>query len=585
MNISKSFKYMVLAGALGMGFSSCGDFLDRPGEDNYNVDTFYKTDDQCYMGVNYLYNSPWYDFIRGYIKMGEVLSGNYYMGSSPYLSFNVKGTDEDLVSMSYSLWAEIGHCNTVYRNLGNSEGPSQEAINTCRGECLGWKAMAYFYLVRAFGEVPIVHDNSEEIAGGTYNDKYKVKREDVYEYIIMTLEEAMKLLPKTNQKGRLDYYCAEALLAKVYLTKSGLGMAGSRNQADLDKAAEYAKDVIDNSGRHLLPVYSDIFRMQNNDNEEALYSWKWSAGRDPWTQQNSLQCDLAPTGFDEFGDTWGGYCGPSVDLQDAFGVDVLNTSPDSRIDTDARRKATMMLPGDVYEYFWTDKGGFDPLRFCFDPEGYGKGGPGDWQSPTGAMVVKHLYGNTYDHVQALGTAPDNMANGLATHILRLADIYLVYAEAVLGNAASTSDANALQAFNAVRSRSIPTATPKTSITFDDVWKERRLELSFEGDRWFDYVRRSYYDMAGAIDELTHQRRNTYWNLNAVYKYYYENGVWDLSKAAADAETGEAGYDTQTAAPNVTESSFALPFPTEDVVFNPHLMEDAINVNVREVYAY
>lgn len=201
------------------------------------------------------------------------------------------------------------------------------------------------------------------------------------------------------------------------------------------------------------------------------------------------------------------------------------------------------------------------------------------------MCVKHLYGNTYDHVQALGIAPDNMANGLATHILRLGDIYLVYAEAVLGNAASTSDASALQAFNAVRSRSMPNATPKTSITFDDVWKERRLELAFEGDRWFDYVRRSYYDVEGAIADLSKQRRNSYWNLSALFKYYYENGVWDISKAAAAGDTGEAGYDTSTAAPNVTANSFVLPFPTEDVVFNPHLSEPAISVNVREEYKY
>lgn len=585
MNYQKYLKYALFSGALAIGLSSCNDFLDRPGEDSYNVSTYYQTDEQCYMGVNYLYNSPWYDFIRGYMKMGEVLSGNYYVGSSPYLDFSVNGTDTDLVNMSYSLWAEIGHCNTVYRNLGGASGPSQEAIDICRGECLAWKAMAYFYLVRAFGDVPIVHDNGGEISAGVYNQKYKVKREDVYEYVIMTLEEAMKLLPKQGQKGRLDYYSAEALLSKVYLTKSGLGQTGSRNQADLDKAAEYALDVIDNSGRHLLPVYSDIFRLQNNDNEEALYSWKWSSARDPWTQQNSIQSDLAPCGFDEFGDNWGEWAGPSVDLQDAFGVDVMNVSPDDRIDTDVRRKATMMLPGDKYEYFWTDKGGFDPLKFCYDPDGYGKGGPGDWKSPTGAMCVKHLYGNNYDHVSALGVSADNMTNGLATHILRLADIYLVYAEAKLGNAASTSDARALECFNAVHSRGVPNATPKTSITFDDVWKERRLELAFEGDRWFDFVRLSYYDEAKAIAELKAQRRNQYWNLSPLYKYYYETGVWDRSKAAETSGADMSGYDESTEVPNVTSASFTMPFPTEDVVFNPHLMEDAINVDVRTEYAY
>lgn len=52
-----------------------------------------------------------------------------------------------------------------------------------------------------------------------------------------------------------------------------------------------------------------------------------------------------------------------------------------------------------------------------------------------------------------------MANGLSTHILRLSDIYLVYAEAVLGNSESTSDASALAAFNAVRSRGKRLAAP------------------------------------------------------------------------------------------------------------------------------
>ncbi len=581
----KNLKYLGVVAALGMGLSSCNDFLDRPNEDNYNVGTFYETDEQCYQGVNYIYNSPWYDFQRGFIKVGEVMSGNMYMGSSPYLTFTVNGTDTDLINMSYSLWAVIGHSNTVYKNIGESSGPSEEVKNYTRGECLTWKAMAYFYLVRTFGDVPIVHDNAKEITEGTYNSKFKIKRADVYEYIIMTLEKAMELLPKkAAQKGRIDYYCAEALLAKVYLTRSGLNMSGSRNQDDLDMAAKLSKDVIDNSGRHLLDKYSDVFRLQNNESEESLIAWRWSAGRDPWTQQNTLQSDLAPQGFDEFGDCWGGWGGPSVDLQDAFNIDVINTDPKNRIDTDTRRKATMMLPGDHYEYFWTNKGGFDVLKFSYDAEDYGKGGPGQWQCGTGAYNVKHLYGNGYDHEAATGTAAGNMFSMLATHILRLSDVYLIHAEAVLGNNASTSNASALEAYNAVRGRAIPGVTPKASITFDDVWKERRLELAGEGDRWYDYVRLSYYDVNRAINELKSQRRNTYWNLDALYKYYYENGVWDPSKAGSDNGV-EFGYDDQTEAPNVTASSFTLPFPTQDAVMNPNLLKDPIDCDVRTEYAY
>jgi hypothetical protein len=570
---------MSVAAALTLGMSSCDDFLDRPTEDSYTTENFYQTDEQCYQGVNYLYNSPWYDFQRGFIKVGEVMSGNMYWGSSPYLTLTTNGTDEDLVNMSYSLWSVIAHSNTVYNNLAKASA-GEEVRRICQGECLTWKALAYFYLVRTFGDVPIIHDNTAELEAGTYNEKYKVKKADVYEYIIMTLEAAMDRLPKSASTGRLDYYCAEALLSKVYLTRSGLGQTGSRSTSDLQMAAQLAKDVIDNSGRHLLASYPDVFRLANNESEESLIAWRWSCGRDPWTQQNTLQSDLAMQGFDENGDCWGGWGGPSVDLQDAFGVSALD-DPSLRVDSDTRRQATMMLAGDVYSYFWTDKGGFDVLRFVYDSSDYGKGGPGGaWQCPTGAYNVKHLYGDNYDHEQALGSTPQVMANGLATHILRLSDVYLIYAEAVLGNNATTTDASALAAFNAVRSRAIPTASPKTVITFDDIWKERRLELAGEGDRWYDFVRRSYYDSEGAVNELKSQRRNAFNGYDALAKAYYESDyqTWKVDEATTY-------YDTDTAAPLVTADTFTLPFPTEDIVMNPHLQEDAISLDVRSEYSY
>ena len=569
-----NIKYWAFAAVLGMGATSCEDFLDRPTEDNYNVSNFYQNDEQCIQGVNYMYNSPWYDFQRGFIKIGEVMSGNMYWGSSPYLDFSVNGTDQDLINMSYSLWAANGHANTVYSNL-QAANASEAVKNQCMGECLTWKALAYFFLVRTFGDVPIVHDNNADLTSGTYNEKFKVKRANVYEYIVMTLEKAIELLPETAASGRIDKYCAEGLLAKVYLTKAGV--TGSLNADDLANAAKYAKDVIDNSGRSLLPVYSDIFRLKNNRSEESLIAWRWSSGRDPWTQQNTLQSDLAMVGFDEFGDCWGGYGGPSVDLQLAFGVDVL-ANPDSRTDTDTRRQATMMLPGDVYSYFWTDKGGFDYLKFIYDAE-YGKGGPGGTlQSPTGANNVKHLYGNANDHVEGAGTSAQNMASSLATHILRLADVYLIYAEAMIGTGSSTTDASALAAFNAVRNRAIPGAEPKTSITWDDVWKERRVELAGEGDRWYDFVRLSYYNPQKAIAELKAQKRNAFWGLDALYKGYFESGQWVVDETSMM-------YDEDTPIPNANESIFTLPFPTEDVVFNENLMKDPIEVDVRSEFSY
>lgn len=573
---------IAFTGVLLTGLVSCSDFLNRPAEDTYNVDNFYENDDQCIQGVNYLYNSPWFDFQRAFLWVGEVLSGNLYMGNSQYQDFSLNGTDTDLVNMSYSLWSVNAHANTVIYNIRNSEGPSQAIKNQCIGEALTWKAFAYFYMVRSFGEVPIIHDNAEMIGSGEYNNVYKVTRANVYEYIIMTLEKAMELLPKTgvNSNGRIDYYAAEALLAKVYLTKAGL--SGSLSADDLKKAEDYAWDVIQNSGRDLMPVYSDLFRLQNNINEECLISWQWSPSRDPWTQQNSIQPDIALTGFSDFEENcWGGWRGPTVDLQDAFGVSATDNPAVRQAERDTRRKATMMMAGDIYDYFWTDKGGFDYLRFIYDSEDYGKGGPsGQFQSPTGANVVKHLTGRQADHIAGLGVSAANMASGLATHLLRFADVLLIYAEAKMGPARETSDPDALEAFNRVRRRAGVDEIQGT-LTWEDVWKERRLELALEGDRWYDFVRRSYYDMDGTIAEIKAQRRNEWYNLGTIYEPYYESGY-----SSWPTELDESvRYNEDTPAPNVTAESFTLPVPTEDIVFNPHLMESAIEVNVRELYSY
>ena len=213
----KNIKYAAAATLICFSMTSCDNFLDKPVVDSYNTDNYYNSDDACISGVNYLYNSPWYDFQRGFIKVGEVFSGNMYWGSSPYMNFSVNGTDADLINMSYSLWSVIGHASTVYESLGDAKA-SASVKAQCMGECLAWKAMAYFYLVRTFGDVPIIHSNSETLAKGDYNTAPKVQKSDVYDYIILTLEKAMELLPKTKStSGRIDYYCAEGLLAKVYL--------------------------------------------------------------------------------------------------------------------------------------------------------------------------------------------------------------------------------------------------------------------------------------------------------------------------------------------------------------------------------
>ncbi|GHV58074.1 membrane protein [Bacteroidia bacterium] len=555
----KSIKYITLLFALGWIMVACEDFLNRPNQDGYNLDTFYQTDEQCIQAVNPLYSSPWYDFQRGFFKVGEVTAGNYYWGGSPYMSFNYSNDDADLNNMSASLWSVNAYVNGIIENINLKSGPdvSEAVKQKVKGEALVWKAMTYFYLVRIFGEVPIIHNNGALIASGDYNQLNKATVPNIYDYIILTLNQAIEWLPEQNAVGRIDRYTAYGLMAKVYLTKSGFGMKGSRNAADLQKAAEYAKIVIDKSGRKLLPNYQDIFLLKNNLNEECLLSWHWKSGREPWTMQNTLQSDLAITNFSEFADTWGGYQGPSVDLQSAFGEDALSLS---RNNSDTRRKAIMMMYGDKYDHFWTDKGGFDWTAEVVKNQKNA--------NDVGANCAKHLVGDNADHIAGNGESMYNMATGLSTHLLRLADVYLIYAEAVIGNNGSTTDAGALDAYNKVLLRARPMATPVTSITWEDVWKQRRLELALEGDRWYDYVRWHYYEPEKAIAELKGQLRSRYYGL----QNYYETGTFNAN---------DTYYDKQPTIPNVMDASFTLPFPITDLTKNPNLMKPGVDTDLSQ----
>ena len=176
-----------------------------------------------------------------------------------------------------------------------------------------------------------------------------------------------------------------------------------------------------------------------------------------------------------------------------------------------------------------------------------------------------------------------MASQLPTHILRLSDVYLIYAEACV----LTGDSgNALTYVNKVRERA--NAKPLASVTFNDVWKERRLELALEGDRWYDFVRRSYYDMDACIAELKAQRRSHWDGINAVYKSYVvdDEGKY-VGPGAHKWDKSTIVYNNEDDLVDVKPSMFTVPFPTEDVVMNPKVgsTSEPIRLNVRETFSY
>jgi hypothetical protein len=381
------------------------------------------------------------------------------------------------------------------------------------------------------------------------------------------LEKAVELLPESNDAGRIDKYAAYGLLAKVYLTASGVGQSGSRDQAMLDKAKEYAELVVDNSGRILEPVFGNLYRISTgNYNSENLISLHWYSLSSFWTCRNWSQPDFVSANFSGTGSGWGQYTGPTVDLQQLFDEDARSTT---RQNADQRRKATMMMYNDFYPYWWRESE-LEGFLATWDNEN--NVADAQFECPTGAMSVKYIHGNNNDHIAEAGHPTDGgMSSSTATHLLRLADVYLIFVEAVMGNSSSTSDAKALTVYNQVLNRAgLPSVT---SVSFDDLFDQRRKELAFEGDNWYDYVRLSYYNESLAEQKILAQERG-YYALTQLKELYAG------ARNAADVEF--TSYNVSRIISNANGEKFRIPFPDTDLTANPHLLEAPVDYDFSQV---
>ncbi|RYY19192.1 MAG: RagB/SusD family nutrient uptake outer membrane protein, partial [Sphingobacteriaceae bacterium] len=377
---------------------------------------------------------------------------------------------------------------------------------------------AYFYLVQLWGSVPIITDNR------TLADQPQVNRnlvKDVYRFIIEDMTFAARNLRVVKDAGRVNKWSAEGMLAKIYLTRSGLkddgtGVNGARNQALLDSAKFYAGDVCKNSGLALVPVYDDLFKIANNNNDESLFAFQWISST-TYGVGNSFQGYFAAESkLTGVGDGFGGANTPSIDIYEKYIVG------------DTRRKSTYMRSGDFYPELLQSQGGYRVTE-------------------TSPHVKKYIVGTPADNNGRVAF----LSTGMNTYILRLADVYLLYAEAIIGNSGTTADQDALNYYNMVRRRA-GLAVKTAPLSKADVLLERRLELAMEGQYWYDLLRQHDVSPAATIQEIGNQDRG---------RITYD--------ANANTTSKESVFSTPT------DASFKLQYPAADVITNPKLLDPAV----------
>lgn len=536
--------HIIIAAALALGCSSCDDYLTQTNTYQANDETFLDSDAAVRATTAPLYNYVWNSFnAKFYYSVGDGRANNLTARWSdyiyPYTNFTETSLSPGLEDAWGSFYSVVAQSNNVINRILNFSAPSvsEEARIQGIAEARFMRGLAYWYIGSVWNCAIIYTDTSSKVTDYVC-PPHRVT--DVMEFAIRDLEYAAANLSATqSDEGRVTKYSAFGILSRVYLSMAGLTTEGAydgsniatdynrgtRNPYYLDLARQAALKCIEGP-YSLLPDYGDLFRVKTwNNNAESIFQLQWLQGSTSaigWGCNNDLSAFFGwSTMVCEV--NWGNATYASYDL-----VREYNDPKDFA----ERRHATIATVGAYYDDLNTKNGGY-----TYDETETG------YQSK--CNIKKYVIGKLDDNGISY-----QQSMGVNTYMMRLAEVYLNLAEAILGNDASTSDATALEYFNKVRERA--GVDPKEVLTYEDLRHERRIELALEGQYWYDLLRRSYYKRQEVVNYLNNQDRNC----------GYE---WDETEVCQYAKTSD-GTGVSTA----TEASLVFPFSDVDLGRNPQL---------------
>ena len=553
---------LLLTGALSL--TGCADdFLDQTNSYQLSQDNFFTSDEAVNQEIYPLYNYVWYMFNdKFYYGMGDGRANNITAQYSnyiyPYTNFTETGVSVGLTDAWRSFYVVVAQSNNAINNISNfsTDGVSETAKRQGVAEARFMRGVAYWYIASLWG-CAIIYENTGDLV-----NNYVVaanRQTDAMEFAIRDMEYAAVYLPASSTGGRVNKYSAYAMLSRFYLSMAGLTTSGrydgsniaternrgTRNEYYLDAAKKAAAKCINEGPYKLLDNYADLFAAATfNNNDESIFQLQWQTGAGNGLAQSMTRFLAWSTQVNQ-GNSWGGstYC--SDDLFKEF-KEYDNPTLGTTVDDAIRRHYSVASYGEVYPELSTDHA---------KPYIYGESESAGSQ---GANVKKYVVGTN-----AVNGISVNNNSGVNTYMMRLAEVYLNYVEAALGNSATTTDATALSYFNALRARA--GVAPKSKIGYEDIRHEFRVETAFEGLYWYFLVRRGYYQQQEVVNYVNNQFRNA---------SYYEESTHEYKLS-----------DTYTApGPSVsiaTAASLTLPMPDTDQTKNPLLKPDS-NGNIETV---
>ena len=549
------FKFAIIGCA--MSLAGCSDFLDKEVEgystDKNFYDTQYKMQsalDAAYdvLQTDQLNNSDW--------RFGEAC-GDDVIGTDEGLSsemgqlvnFRFNNSNSWILKRWQIYYKGVHRANQVIYNidrvhLSTDQYTAYQGIRQIYGQAKFLRAYYYFNLVRTFGGVPI-RPESESV------EKLVIPRsslKECYDYIEKDLREAAIMLPSVyedNEQGKATKGAAVALLMKVLMYESTPGKQ-SETWQEMKQLGDYMVE-----GKAM--TFGQMLKYDGKEDWESLRKRLWFKPKE--LNSESDPYETADTKLEDI------YKAYSLEYKDYYGSSLHNGDKNSYLFQ--FYKDGEFCKGSVFEIVFkesadgtsgdTNEGagleffdvgqtkiyannallntifGNDVRKsFCIGHQTTTFDGE-IWQGGEGRYVSLKWYTPKKDKPLYGGD------NGRNRRIIRYADVVLMYAEALNecgeGELALKQLNKCKRQVNTLNNSSVLYIAGGYGFIRDQIWEERRMELAFEWERFFDIVRQ------GRADKLMHAYSENRTNQRGSSFLKGRNEIFPIPQTEFDVSNG------------------------------------------------
>ncbi|OOG78208.1 RagB/SusD family nutrient uptake outer membrane protein [Algoriphagus sp. A40] len=468
---------LLFAGAFMTGIVGCSDFLEEQDPSNLTPESYYTIPDHAEAALAAVYADT-----RFIGNDGGIFSSTWQFLEAPTGTSTTEtaqnsdlnnlygliydGRTQHLINYWNGLYRVIANANLVLDKVPGITPMDENQKKKVLGEARFLRAWAYFYLVRLWGDVPLI--TLPQTAASEDFKPAPASKETVYDLIVEDLKTAEAAgFPWMDVSGRATLAATKTLMAQVYLTMAGFPL--SKGTSHYQLAAEKSGEVIAYSkanplSLNLFPDYANLHDEKLDNRVEHIFMLQYNvvvAGN----PMGNMFPNFKPVTF--AGPSGTGSTVPTQSFYKSYEAGDLRTVDQK---------------GFFYTTYFTNGSG---ARF-------------DLGAP---YIFKH-FNQTANGSEGV---PGTRNNNLNVPLIRFAEVLLIYAEAQ--NELSGPNDLAYESMKRIRDRAkltTPAMGTYTKDTFRDaVLRERWHELCYEQITWFDMLRlrKVYNELTNGFDEF------------------------------------------------------------------------------------